>query len=376
MRRRTARNESSRSKLTEPGRLPRSLSAAPVGAGEERLRNSERDRSVSSSPPPPPPPDQRGQAGGGGWGGGGGWVSWPDAERSHRQRLPPTPDHPEEGEGITLTPSAGSEDSEEEEADTLAKRAEQAGEGNRPLLRFPPERDLSLPDECLRSCSGREDSQARSHQPGKAVAEAAPAEVDTPGAGIADEQATGDADVTGAAGPGRTPTPVTLAAETKYSIAASCCSTGPDRLKNNLTRSGKEDVGRATRNRRGGLHCRPRVAATAGSNNSLRAIPVTPSRAPTPFPRLRAVRGKRRAVTSTFSVPGSGQKTAHWQRGSVTSHGKSTFVHATANGPWSESATRETSHATPETANRHSEALHENLDLAKEMIVKSVSGSW
>ena len=32
----------------------------------------------------------------------------------------------------------------------------------------------------------------------------------------------------------------------------------------------------------------------------------------------------------------------------MKSYGKSTFVHATANGPWSESATRETGHATPE----------------------------
>ena len=66
----------------------------------------------------------------------------------------------------------------------------------------------------------------------------------TPGAGIADVQATGAADVTGAVGPGSTPAPVTLAADNKDPIAASRCATGPDRLRNSLTRSGKEDVGR------------------------------------------------------------------------------------------------------------------------------------
>ena len=75
--------------------------------------------------------------------------------------------------------------------------------------------------------------------------------------------------------------------------------------------------------------------------------------------------------------PGSGQKTetAHGQNRSVTSHGESTVVHETANGPWSKSATCETGHVTPETVNGHSDALHENLDLAREMNVKSVSGS-
>ena len=47
--------------------------------------------------------------------------------------------------------------------------------------------------------------------------------------------------------------------------------------------------------------------------------------------------------TSIPVVRGSGQKTAtgsnetsHGQKGSVTNHGESAFVHATANGPWSE----------------------------------------
>ena len=84
---------------------------------------------------------------------------------------------------------------------------------------------------------------------------------------------------------------------------------------------------------------------------------------------------------SALDGPSSGQKTAktaktaHGQKGSVTSHGESTFVHETANDLWSESATRETGHATPETVNRHSDALHENLNLVREMNVKSVSGS-
>ena len=156
----------------------------------------------------------------------------------------PTPDHPEGVGGTALTLSSVSEDSEEEEADTLAEGAERAGEGDRPLPRFPPERDLSRPDECLRRRSGREDFRTRSHQPGKAVAEAAPVGVDTPRAGIADEQATRAADVTGAVGPGSTPAPVTPAADNKDPTAASRCATGPDRLRNRPTGSRKENVGR------------------------------------------------------------------------------------------------------------------------------------
>ena len=67
------------------------------------------------------------------------------------------------------------------------------------------------------------------------------------------------------------------------------------------------------------------------------------------------------AIVETASEPdGTGSspktvtgtaKTVHWQKGSVTSHDNSAFVHETANGN------------------------NENLDLAREMIVKSVSGS-
>ena len=85
---------------------------------------------------------------------------------------------------------------------------------------------------------------------------------------------------------------------------------------------------------------------------------------------------------SAPDCPGSSQKTAtgttetaHGQKGSVTSHGESAFVHETANGPWNESATREPGHATPETVNGHSDAHHENLDLLREKTV-SGSGPW
>ena len=40
-------------------------------------------------------------------------------------------------------------------------------------------------------------------------------------------------------------------------------------------------------------------------------------------------------------------KTGYGQKGSVTSHCGSAFVHETANGPWNESTTRETGNATP-----------------------------
>ena len=78
-------------------------------------------------------------------------------------------------------------------------------------------------------------------------------------------------------------------------------------------------------------------------------------------------------VEATNGHSGSGQNTAtgivettHGQKGSGTSHGESAFVHETVNDPWSES---ETYHAT---VNGHSNALHENLDLAREINMKSV----
>ena len=132
------------------------------------------------------------------------------------------------GRGIAPALSSGSEYPEEEEADTLAERTERAGEGDRPLPRFPPERDLSLPDDRLRQRSGWENSRARSHRPGEVVAEAAPMRVTTPGAGThADEPATGAADVTGAAGPSSTPAPVTPAAVNKDPTAAFPLVHGP-----------------------------------------------------------------------------------------------------------------------------------------------------
>ena len=66
-------------------------------------------------------------------------------------------------------------------------------------------------------------------------------------------------------------------------------------------------------------------------------------------------------------------KTTHGQKGNVTSHGESAFIHKTTNGPWNERATRETGHATPQTTNGHTDAPHENLDLTREKTVKSVS---
>ena len=90
-----------------------------------------------------------------------------------------------------------------------------------------------------------EDPLACPCPPGEAVAEAAPAGVNTPGAGtLADEQATGAADVTGAAGPGSTPASVTPAAVKKDPTTASRCTRDPDRLRNSLAWSGKEGMSR------------------------------------------------------------------------------------------------------------------------------------
>ena len=68
-------------------------------------------------------------------------------------------------------------------------------------------------------------------------------------------------------------------------------------------------------------------------------------------------------------------KTTHGQKGSGTSHGKRAVIHETTNNPWSESATLETGHSTLETVNGHSDVLRENLDLTREINVKSGNGS-
>ena len=75
--------------------------------------------------------------------------------------------------------------------------------------------------------------------------EAARAEVDPPRAGTEVEQATAAAVGTGAAGAGTPPAPVTVAVDKRDPSTAPRCSTDPDRLSTILTRSGKEDVGRA-----------------------------------------------------------------------------------------------------------------------------------
>ena len=291
------------------------------------------------------------------------------------------------------------------------------------MPRYPPERDLSLPDERLRRLSRQEDPQARSHQQGEAVAEAAQTGADTPGAGIAEEQATGAADVTGAVGPCRTLAPVTPAADKRDPAVASRCATGPDRLRNSLTRYRK----RTWEERRS--HLQPQGWAPASTQScrdrgKQRQLPhgLSDSVQATNSPSQTAsgqkkesghetVTGSGTRVTASDHArpcdgqsnasaivaaancrskrssvpigPGSSQKistgideTAHGQKGSVTrSHSESAFVHATANGPWSESMTPKTGHATTETESGHSDAPHENLDPSREIDGKSVSGS-
>ena len=77
-------------------------------------------------------------------------------------------------------------------------------------------------------------------------------------------------------------------------------------------------------------------------------------------------------TVSKLDRTGSGPKTAtgtaetaRGQKGNVTNPIENAFIHKTVNSPWIESATRETSHTTPQTANGHNDALHENLDLTR-----------
>ena len=155
MRRSTDLNGVSISKSTESKVLEQSSSAAPEGAGEGQPPNSECDRSAPDEDREPEPSPE-----GPGWG----ERSWPDAEQSLLERLPPMPGCPAWGGGIALAPTSASEDADEEEADAQAERTEWAGEGDRPLPRFIPERDLSLLDKRLRRFSERGDSLARSCQ--------------------------------------------------------------------------------------------------------------------------------------------------------------------------------------------------------------------
>ena len=85
---------------------------------------------------------------------------------------------------------------------------------------------------------------------------------------------------------------------------------------------------------------------------------------------------------SALDNPGSGPKTAtgsdeteHRQKAIVMSHGECADVHATVNGPWSESANPETRHQRPETESGHCDALHGKLDPKGKRSVKSASGS-
>ena len=139
---------------------------------------------------------------------------------------------------------------------------------------------------------------------GRSSRRGCPAGVNTPGAGIADEQATGAADVTGAAGPSSTPAPVTPAAVKRPPHNRTPLLHRHRQVEEQpveVRERGRGKRGGATYNRRGGLHRQPRVATIAGSNNSLTAIPVTLSMSATLLPRPRAVR-RRRAVTRPATV--------------------------------------------------------------------------
>ena len=201
---------------------------------------------------------------------------------------------------------------------------------------------------------------------------------------------------------------MTAAVDKRDPRTAPRCSTDPDRLSTSLTRSGKEDVGRAVV---------PPTTAGAGAtvnpesprSRLATTVLVTPSRPPTPLSRLRAVRRRRTVKRSAHAEHSDGQsiassivetasghsesasalidpgsshktatgsdKTAHGQKAITKSHGESAFVHATANGPWSKSATPKTRHNHPKNEGGYHDAPHENPDPEGGISVRSASGS-
>ena len=286
-------NESSPSKSTEPEILSWSSSATPEGAGEERPRNSERDRSASGAARPP---ESRPE--------GPGWGEWvrPDAERSLPEQPPPARGRLEGGGGIALTLTSES-DSEEEEADILAERAERAGKGDRPPIRFPPEQDLSQLDDRLQRFSGREDSWACST--GRSGRRGCTSRSRRTWSGQHRRASNWGCWWHRCSRGRHTPSTGDSSSWQKRPQNRTLLIHDPRQAEeqpDKVREKGCGKSGGATCNRRGGLHRRPRVASIPGSNNSLRVIPATPSRPPTPLPRPPTVR-RRRAVTWPVAGP-------------------------------------------------------------------------
>ena len=356
-------------------------------SGEDRPPYSERDRSAPDEDRGPEPSPE-----GPGWG----QRSWSDTERSLLERLPPTPGRPAGGEGIALALSSTSED--KEEVDARAERAERAGEGDRPLPSFVPERGLSLPDErpwrpsergelpsVLMSTwrTGRRGSTSGKHHTRSRHTRR---RTSKEGCGrhrssrAMQHPGTGDDSswkqrphirIPLCKGPWQAEKqPGKVQAKREWAREWSCPLPQGQALPRKRTVRGKG-----------------RTVPWAATVIRLAAGPVWPqtvtpgltmarrTRVHSSRPRTATPRARRtqRAGSGPKTATGTAE-TARGQKGSVTNPGESAFVHETANGPWIESVTCETGHTTPMTANRHNNALHENLNLVREKTVKRVSG--
>ena len=162
-----------------------------------------------------------------------GGRSRPAAERSRLEQVPPAPERPAGGGGITPSGTSTTEEVDEEEADALAKRKSGQGKETNPrhfLLEWDPPSHL---DKCLWRCSEGEDSVERSLQPAKPVMAAAPAGESPPGSGHTRRRTHGGGyywhrrsrDQT------RDPAPEAVAAETQSPQPHPTVHRGPDRLR-------------------------------------------------------------------------------------------------------------------------------------------------
>ena len=292
MRQRTDRNESSRYKSTEPEILLRSSSATPEGAGEEKPRNPEWDRSARGAACTPEPSPE---------GPGRGERARPDAEQAHperqclhqndwrgrRQRNSPHPLRDRGlrgGRGRSTGRRGRASRGRGPTAATLPTRAGPLPTSRPPMVPLWAGRLLSTLTSTGRS--GRRGCTSRSRPIGSGHR----------------RLASKSGRCWHRCGRGRH-TSRTGGQKGRQNLTPLFHrSRQAEHQPDEVRERGRGKSGGATRNRRGGSHCQPRVAAIVGSNSSFRTVPVTPSRPPTPLPGPRTV-SRRGAVMRPVAGP-------------------------------------------------------------------------